>query len=70
VLNFLSSNWGRAYYVPNGQYSLLRFEGYRNAAARDYTPIYSFAAPTDSPWAIDDFLSRWRMQFGVRYLLN
>ena len=70
--NFLYKNWGRVYRAPNfGNYALLRFEGYDPTAPTGVRiPQYSFNEQTLDPWPINDFLSRWRMQLGVRYLFQ
>ncbi len=64
VLNLLNPNWGKLVYVPNvvnSSFSLLKFEG-----MQDQQPQYSFNIPTDEdPWVVDNFNSRWRMQFGL-----
>ena len=65
VLNLVNRNWGRLVFVPNvvnSSFSLLRFQG-----IDDNVPQFSFNLPTDqTPWVIDAFNSRWRMQAGVK----
>lgn len=73
ILNFtnmLHQAWGHQYFVTDSHFALLRFEGLRDRANNDYTPLYSFTKPTGNVYSTDAFLSRWRMQIGVRYLFN
>jgi hypothetical protein len=69
--NFLNKNWGRNYYVPYNDYTLISFLGYKNPSAGDYTPVYNFSTPKNTPWTINDVpyynASRWTSQLGLRY---
>ncbi|MEM6261576.1 MAG: carboxypeptidase regulatory-like domain-containing protein [Bacteroidota bacterium] len=85
ILNFTAllgdafrTNLGRQYFVSNDNFQLLSFEGFTQTEGGDRTPVYSFREPTDADgnverreiFTLDQFASRWRMQFGVRYLFN
>ena len=65
ILNIINSSWGKQYFVPNvvnSSFSLLAFEG----ITEDSVPTFSFDVPEDqTPWVIDNFNSRWRMQVGL-----
>ena len=69
VLNLISSNWGHynevtGFETANAQF--LRAVGYDFANKR---PVYAFTAPASvSNTIYSPTLSRWRMQFGARYL--
>src|SRR5262249_22315397 len=69
--NLLSKSWGKQYYVPNlnnqDVFSGLSFTGARTAGV---APSFTFAPPTagTTPYQVDDFTSRWQMQFGLRYI--
>ena len=66
ALNLLNRNWGRLVYVPNvvnSSFSLLQFQGIENNI-----PQFSFNIPAEqTPWVVDNFNSRWRMQAGVKF---
>lgn len=74
VGNLLNKHWGRQYYVSNDSYQLITFEGFKDAASGDYTPLMSFNAPNGKPWNISDgstgITSRWTSQVGIRYIFN
>ena len=65
VLNIVNPNWGRLVFVPNvvnSSFSLLKFQGIENN-----TPQFSFDIPAEeTPWVVDAFNSRWRIQGGVK----
>ena len=65
VLNLLNKDWGRLVFVPNvvnSSFSLLKFQGIDNN-----TPQFSFNIPAEqTPWVVDAFNSRWRLQGGVK----
>lgn len=67
--NLLNKDWGRKYYVGNGAFTLLDFDGF---AADGTTPQYTFENPDDKMdiYTPDDSgvsSSRWQMRFGIRY---
>jgi hypothetical protein len=80
VGNFLNSDWGKQYTIANQEFGLISFTGLNDAnpapgAAVDYTtdaPRYNFnpSLTNNSAWAASDFFSRWRMQFGIRYIFE
>ncbi len=65
--NLLNKNWGRRYYVSNGQFRLIDFEGF---AADGSTPTYSFSTPSNKYFIDDSGInsSRWQAQIGFRYI--
>lgn len=66
--NLLNKDWGVVYNNPFA-YQLLDFEGY---AADGTTPLFSFDDDRlgKDRFDINDFSSRWRMRFGVRYIFK
>jgi hypothetical protein len=66
--NLLNKDWGRRYYVSNGNANILSFEGFADDGT---TPTFSFNKDADyEPWNIDDSglnSSRWQAQIGIRY---
>ena len=72
ILNFanlLNPRWGNDYFLANDNYSLLRFEGWQDDVTGG-TPTFSFTEPANDIWSLNDLSSRWRIQFGVRYIFN
>ncbi|MCH7403680.1 carboxypeptidase regulatory-like domain-containing protein [Belliella kenyensis] len=82
VLNFgnmLNSNWGRSYNANNSQpVSVASFGSQSGGEPRTINgtvtpvptdrPAYkSFVSGSDETFAVNDFFSRWRAQFGIRY---
>lgn len=73
VGNFLSKNWG-IYKVP----SITNFLKYEGMSIDNKTPLFSFPyadsknqVPLVNSFADNtSILSRWQMQFGIRYLFN
>lgn len=81
--NLINNTWGRVYFVPNlnnQQVNLLNFSSRTAAtgtptvlvngvqtAVGNNTPVYTYTPIVGDPWAVDQLLSRWQMQFGVRY---
>lgn len=72
--NLVNKKWGRQYFVNNDNFPLVTFEGFKNAAGGDYTPLMSFKKPTGTPWGLNDGstgnISRWSSQLGIRYIFN
>ncbi|MBD2715747.1 TonB-dependent receptor [Microvirga sp. STR05] len=68
--NLLNKEWGRDYFVSNGNYGLLRYQGLENGATG--RPTFSFGNGTSTTptvgYQVDQLASRWQAQFGVRYL--
>lgn len=67
-LNLLNSEWGQQKYISFGNYGLLQFEGYDAISGKlkaSYKPKGSNSK--EDIWEINDFWSRWQMQFGIRY---
>ena len=66
--NLLNKDWGVVYNNPFA-YQILDFEGY---AADGTTPLFSFDDERlgNDRFDINNFGSRWRMRFGVRYIFN
>jgi hypothetical protein len=71
LTNLLNKAWGHYYYSPNTFNSTSSIGLTKNvtpafgAAATTY-PTYKFVNP-GVPYAVDQFASRYQMQFGVRY---
>jgi hypothetical protein len=71
LTNLLNSAWGHYYYSPNTFNSTSSIGLTKNVtpsfanAATTY-PTYKFANP-GVPYAVDQFASRYQMQFGIRY---
>ena len=67
--NLLNKDWGRDYFVSNGNFGTLRYQGVEATGGR---PTFSFGSGTAaSPtvgYQISQLASRWQAQFGVRYL--
>jgi hypothetical protein len=76
VLNLLKSNWGWVKNTGlNQTVNMLQFRSFETAAGADYgKPRYQWLGlkNTDGiadPFTPDNILSRWQMQFGIRYTL-
>jgi hypothetical protein len=74
VLNLLSSDWGWIRNAGvNQTVNLFTFKGLVKTAGPDYgKPLYQWTGlPVNNgkadPFVADNILSRWQMQFGVRY---
>ncbi len=65
VLNLINRDWGLQKFHTFQSYNLLTFRGYTPGG----TPIvrYNHIEDRDDTFQIDDILSRWQIQFGVRY---
>jgi hypothetical protein len=68
LTNLLNPNWGLYYYNANTQnsavYTGLVAVGKADASGK---PIYTFTAPTTTPYLVDQIASRWQGQLGLRY---
>lgn len=69
VGNLINSKWGKQYSISNNSFSLINFEGVKSGTN---IPTYSFkpALTNDKPYTAENINSRWRAQFGIRYLFN
>lgn len=71
VANMLNPEWGVQYVVPGdfNNYELYNFAGYE---ADGTTPRFTYTGTqtNEDSFSIAGLTSRWRMQFGVRYLFN
>ena len=70
VGNLLNKDWGRSYFVSNtfnstASVGLTKVGNLGGVATGD--PIYTYKAPTTTPYTVDQFASRFQAQFGVRY---
>jgi len=71
LTNLLNHNWGHYYYSPN-TYNSTSSIGLTKATTPSFAnaatiyPTYKFVNP-GLPYAIDQFASRFQMQFGIRY---
>lgn len=79
VGNMLKDTWGRVYTMSFQSFGLVNYLGLTDTApgaAVDYssnTPRFTYtgAGQTNgNPYANSDLLSRWRAQFGIRYIFN
>lgn len=73
VGNLLNPAWGWFYQNPGfGNYEVLNFEGFDAdpTTGENTVPTFTFDAQPENPFGIDNFLSRWRMQLGIRYIFN
>ena len=66
VGNLINKDWGRFYYTSSHDIiEIIDYEGMNT----DDEPTFSFDAPDyNEPWYIIDYLSRWKAQFGIRYI--
>lgn len=70
--NFLDGDAGRVYTTNFGAFPLMQVEGVTNGVP-EITSALGGLNNVDgqrTPYDVADFASRWRMQFGIRYLLN
>jgi len=71
VANMLNPEWGVQYTVPGSfnNYELYNFAGYE---ADGTTPKFTYTGTkiNEDSFNIASLTSRWRMQFGVRYMFN
>ena len=65
--NLLNSNWGYYYYSPD-TYNSMSSVGLKLKTAGSPTanPVYTWSDP-GTPYAVDQFASRYQMQMGLRY---
>jgi hypothetical protein len=80
VGNLFNSDWGKQYTIANQEFALINYLGLRDddpaGNAVDYsanTPRFTYNAggqTNNKAWSANDFLSRWRMQLGVRYIFE
>lgn len=68
LTNLLNPSWGTYYYTANTQNSAV-YTGLVAQGKVDPTgkPIYTFTAPTTTPYLVDQIASRWQGQLGLRY---
>jgi len=67
--NMFSKNWGHSIFASNQQWSLIN---YKSVTGTTPNFTYTGAGMTKSgdAYQYSDFLSRWRMQIGLRYVFN
>lgn len=78
VGNMINKDWGKSYILANQEFALINYLGLTDAdpgAGVDYssnTPRYTYnpALTNGNPWSASDLFSRWRAQFGIRYIFN
>ena len=75
--NLINKEWGRQYFAPNLQSSLIDFKGLADSdtgAGFDYSenkPTFTYSGGgliNNNPYSTNDFYSRWRAQIGLRYI--
>ncbi len=71
VANFINPNWGKKYFLPNDNFSLIDFVGYLSET--DLTPQYRFdpGLLLTTPWKTSNsktpaYSAYWSCQFGLR----
>ena len=67
VGNMLNSDWGKQYFATNQQFSLVNYTGITGTVPR-FT--YNPSLTNGEAYAAADLGSRWRAQFGIRYIFN
>ncbi|MDO6389986.1 TonB-dependent receptor [Pontibacter sp. BT731] len=68
--NLLNKDWGRQYTATFNAFQAIDFVGYEPGTT---TPRFNYTGRglTDGdPFFVNDFSSRWRAQFGIRYIFN
>lgn len=70
--NLVNKDWGKAYYVSNQGTSPLTLESFVTTGdvvkpQYSFSPQYGLDKYTNKPYSYSDYLSRWSMQFGVKY---
>ncbi|MCX8491527.1 MAG: carboxypeptidase regulatory-like domain-containing protein [Cyclobacteriaceae bacterium] len=78
--NLLNDSWGRQYFTGNQQFQLINFTTLNDDTAPGVpvnfstnTPNFTYigAGQTNGkPYSASDLSSRWRAQFGIRYIFN
>jgi hypothetical protein len=69
VGNMLNNDWGRSYYATNQQNTLINYLAPDKATPSTPRYTYTGASLTNGEaYSIADFSSRWRAQFGIRYI--
>lgn len=67
LLNLLNKEWGKAEYIPNGNYELLQFEGYDKNTGALRASFNDKTKKVSEMYSVNDLASRWQIQLGVRY---
>jgi hypothetical protein len=70
VGNLINEDWGRVYTTSFNAFSLI---SYNSLAADGKTPRFQYTGggqTNGKPYSASDFSSRYRAQFGVRYIFN
>lgn len=67
--NLLNKNWGRIYFLPNDNYSLITFAGFTDQ--NTLTPQYQFRPLNGKPWSVQTSTApgssaRWISQLGIK----
>lgn len=68
--NLINKDWGRQYTATFNAFQAVDFVGYEPGTT---TPRFNYTGRglTDGdPFFVNDFSSRWRAQFGIRYIFN
>jgi len=75
--NLINKDWGRQYYASNQQISLIKYVGLydsdpsANVNYSENKPTFNYngnGLTKNKPYSTSDLASRWRAQFGVRYV--
>lgn len=68
ILNMISRNWGRIYYLPGESYPLIKFAGYANNSLK---PLYQFTPVAGNIYSLQPstapgYSARWISQLGIK----
>ena len=71
--NMLNKNWGRLYFLPNNNYTLITFAGFTDQ--NTLTPKYNFTPLNGKPWSVQSSTApgnsaRWISQLGIKININ
>ncbi|WP_224995557.1 carboxypeptidase regulatory-like domain-containing protein [Cesiribacter sp. SM1] len=67
--NLINADWGRQYSITNNSFSLIDV----SVDPDSRVPVYTYTGEglnDGNPYFVSDFLSRWRGQFGIRYIFG
>ncbi|MBS1921314.1 MAG: TonB-dependent receptor [Bacteroidetes bacterium] len=71
--NMLNKKWGRLYFLPNDNFSLITFAGFSDP--NTLTPQYKFTPLNGKPWSVQSSTApgnsaRWISQLGIKINFN
>ncbi len=73
--NLLNEEWGRRYFIGNGNYSLLDFQGFQEGTTIPTYTVDQNILSNEAPWEdnidVEGFRSSvWQAQIGLRYIFG